>query len=66
MREDDPQNVHRTGRVGPDLRFAERVMTVVHTARKQGKDVLDFLVRTITAHATGATPPTLIGDAAPA
>ncbi len=48
------------------LRFVERVMTVVHTARKQGKDVLDFLVRTITAHEAGLTPPALIGDATPA
>lgn len=48
------------------LRFAERMMTVVHTARKQGKDVLDFLVRTITAHGAGMTMPALIGDATPA
>ena len=43
------------------LRFAERVMTVVHTARKQGKDVLDFLVQCCTAHARGTTPPPLLG-----
>ena len=42
-------------------RFAERVMTVVRTARKQGKAVLDFLVRSITAHAEGRTPPPLLG-----
>ena len=42
------------------LRFVECVMTVVHTARKQGKDVLDFLVRSITAYATGTTSPALI------
>ena len=30
-------------------RFAERIMTVVRTARKQGLDVLDFLVRSIKA-----------------
>ena len=33
--------------------FAERIMTVAHTARKQGKDVLEFLVRCVTAHAPG-------------
>jgi transposase len=40
--------------------FAARVMTVVQTARKQGKDVLDFLTRSIRAHITGTTPPALI------
>jgi len=45
-------------------RFAERVMTVVHTARKQGLDVLDFLVRCCTARAQGTTPPSLLGLAA--
>jgi transposase len=43
-------------------RFAERMMTVVHTARKQGKTVLDFLVRTITAHVDGTTAPQLLGE----
>jgi transposase len=47
-------------------RFAERLMTVAHTARKQGKDVLDFIVRSVTAHIRGATPPTLITVAQPA
>jgi transposase len=46
-------------------RFAERVMTAVRTARKQGKDVLDFLVRSVTAHIAGATPPRLLGASAP-
>lgn len=41
-------------------RFAERLMTVAHTARKQGKDVLDFIVRSVTAHVCGAVPPSLI------
>jgi transposase len=46
-------------------RFAERVMTAVRTARKQGKDVLDFLVCTVTAHAQGAPlPRLLVGGAA--
>jgi len=42
-------------------RFAERVMTVVRTARKQGKDVLDFMLRSIRACIEGATPPRLLG-----
>ena len=41
-------------------RFAERIMTAVRTARKQGKDVLDFLVRSVTAHVNGTPPPRLI------
>lgn len=43
-------------------RFAERVMTAVRTARKQGKDVLDFVVRSITAQRDGALPPRLLGS----
>jgi transposase len=42
-------------------RFAERVMTVVRTARKQGKAVLDFIVRSIRAHRDAATAPRLLG-----
>ncbi len=42
-------------------RFAERVMTVVHTARKTGKSVLDFLVACCTACVRGTTPPSLFG-----
>jgi transposase len=42
-------------------RFAERVMTVVRTARKQAKNVLDFLVRSIAAHVDGTTAPRLLG-----
>lgn len=41
-------------------RFAERVMTAVRTARKQGKDVLDFLVRSVMAYVDGRLPPRLI------
>lgn len=48
------------------LRFAERVMTVVHTARKQGVNVLDFLTRTLTAHHDKTTPPALFADGAAA
>jgi hypothetical protein len=42
-------------------RFAERVMTSVRTARKQGKDVLDFIVASITAYVDGTTAPRLLG-----
>lgn len=41
-------------------RFAERVMTVAHTARKQGKAVLDFLVNSLESQLGGTTPPRLI------
>jgi transposase len=41
-------------------RFAERVMTVVRTARKQGKAVLDFMVRSIQAYIDGTTSPRLL------
>jgi transposase len=42
-------------------RFAERVMTTVRTARKQGKEVFDFIVASITAHINGTTAPRLLG-----
>lgn len=41
-------------------RFAERVMTVVRTARKQGMAVLDFMVRSIRACIDGTPPPRLL------
>jgi transposase len=41
-------------------RFAERVMTVVRTARKQGLDVLNFLVRSITASIESTAAPKLL------
>jgi transposase len=41
-------------------RFAERMMTVVRTARKQCKDVLDFMVGSITAHIDGTRAPRLL------
>jgi transposase len=47
-------------------RFAERVMTAVRTVRKQGKDVLDFLVHSLTAHVERAPAPRLIDAATPA
>jgi transposase len=42
-------------------RFAERMMTAVRTARKQSKDVLDFMVGSITAYVDGAIAPRLLG-----
>lgn len=42
-------------------RFAERVMTVVRTARKQGKDVLEFMFRSIKACIEGTSAPLLLG-----
>ena len=42
-------------------RFAERVMTAVRTLRKQGKAVLDFVTRSITAHIAKTPAPKLIG-----
>lgn len=41
-------------------RFAERVMTVAHTARKQGQAVLAFLVQSIEAHFARTTSPRLL------
>jgi hypothetical protein len=35
-------------------------MTVVRTARKQGKAVLDFMVRSIAAHVEGTMAPRLL------
>lgn len=46
------------------LRFVERIMTVVQTARKQGKDVLDFIVRCVSATEAGTKPPSLLGTPA--
>jgi hypothetical protein len=36
-------------------------MTVVRTARKQGKAVLDFMLSSIKACIDGTTPPRLLG-----
>ena len=41
-------------------RFAERIMTVAQTARKQGINVLDFLVGTLRAHVHGGAGPRLL------
>ena len=45
-------------------RFAERVMTVAHTARKQRIGVLDFIVGCCAASMRGTAPPMLLGSAA--
>ncbi|OGQ11967.1 MAG: hypothetical protein A2138_15295 [Deltaproteobacteria bacterium RBG_16_71_12] len=39
--------------------FAERLMTVAHTARKQNKNVLDFLTACVGAARDGTKPPSL-------
>jgi transposase len=41
-------------------RFAERIMTVAHTARKRGKSVLDFIAQSVAALINDATPPSLL------
>lgn len=41
-------------------RFAERIMTVVRTARKQSRDVLEFLVRSIKASLDATAAPALL------
>jgi transposase len=41
-------------------RFAERVMTIAHTARKQGRDVLAFLTECCASRAAGTPTPSLL------
>jgi transposase len=43
--------------------FAERLMTVAHTARKQNKNVLEFLTACCTAARNGTPPPSLFANA---
>jgi transposase len=43
--------------------YAERLMTVAHTARKQKRNVLEFLTACCAAARTGATPPSLFAAA---
>ena len=45
-------------------RFAERVMTVAHTARKQKVNVLEFLTECCVAQLDGNQPPSLFARAA--
>ena len=44
--------------------FAERLMTVAHTARKQNKNVLAFLTSCCTAALDGEPPASLFAHAA--
>ena len=46
-------------------RFAERVMTVAHTARKRSMSVLDFIARSVAAWVRGTTPPSLVAPSLP-
>ena len=39
--------------------FAARMMTVAHTAKKQGKNVFDFVAATYQATCAGAKQPSL-------
>lgn len=41
-------------------RFVERILTVVESCRRQGRDLLDFLVEAVSAHRSGGKPPSLI------
>ena len=43
--------------------FAERLMSVAHTARKQGRDILAFLTACAEAWATKSAPPSLLTPA---
>jgi len=43
-------------------RFAERLMTVAHTARKQGKNVLELLTECCVVHRDGGRYPSLFAD----
>lgn len=43
--------------------YAERLMTVAHTARKQQRNVLEFLTACCAAARTGTTPPSLFATA---
>ncbi|HEX5659790.1 MAG TPA: IS66 family transposase [Polyangiales bacterium] len=47
-------------------RFAERLMTIAHTARKQGKNVLEFLTACCVATLDRTTPPSLFERERPA
>jgi transposase len=44
--------------------FAERMMTIAHTARKQNKNVLAFLTECCQAHASGLPAPSLFESSA--
>lgn len=40
--------------------FAERILTAVESCRRQGRDLLAFLVEAVSAHRSGGKPPSLI------
>jgi transposase len=44
-------------------RFAERIMTVKETAKKQGLKILDFITASYEAKLDGTTPPSLFQSA---
>lgn len=44
-------------------RFAARLMTIAHTARKQGRDVLAFLTACCASRSDGTSPPSLLAAA---
>jgi transposase len=44
-------------------RFVERMLTVTASCRQQRRPLLDFLVTAVTAHRTGAPPPSLLAPA---
>jgi transposase len=41
-------------------RFVERMLTAIESCRRQGRDLLDFLVEAIQAHRSGGKPPSLV------
>ncbi len=45
------------------LRMVERLLTVAETAKKQKRDLLEYLTAAITAHRLGQTPPALLARA---
>ena len=46
-------------------RFAERILTVVATCKKQGRNILEFLVETCRASLLGRSAPSLLPDPPP-
>jgi len=45
-------------------RFVERMLTVVASCRSQGRDIMDFLTRAITAHQNQCEKPSLLPEQA--
>jgi len=41
-------------------RFVERMLTAIESCRRQGRDLLDFLVEATQAHRSGGKPPSLV------